>query len=135
MKKPRKIPPFWSVACPVFAIGFFTGVFLSHLTSSPLAFFETKPVAVNIIEPSTAFEVPSYPYHPPEVRYTPLGPEFTEERWWEDVGGDRTLYVAPYTGLANTLQAMGSALTIAHRHKINIQVLPFLVSFLCIVAV
>eukprot|EP00210_Caulerpa_lentillifera_P001695 g1630.t1 len=51
--------------------------------------------------------------------YEPLGIEFTDDPWWEQRDSNRTVYVAPYTGLSNTLQALASAFTISYRENIN----------------
>lgn len=58
----------------------------------------------------------------PEFGYEVLGPEFTYDPWWERFDSKRTLYVAPYAQLGNTLQSIASAMTIAYRERINVKV-------------
>eukprot|EP00210_Caulerpa_lentillifera_P006903 g6600.t1 len=48
--------------------------------------------------------------------------EDTKEPWWENRNSSRTLYVEVYTGLANILQTMASAYTVAYRENINIKI-------------
>lgn len=107
----------WNVGVPVFAVGIFVGILLCHIST-------TQPVRGRYLtrEPILSTELQRFKFHPTEINYDPLGPEFTEQPWWEQFQSRRTLYVAPYTGLANTLQAMGSAMTIADREKMNVKV-------------
>eukprot|EP00210_Caulerpa_lentillifera_P006891 g6588.t1 len=48
--------------------------------------------------------------------------EDTKEPWWDKRNAKKTLYVEMLTGMANILQSMASAFTVAYRENINIKV-------------
>lgn len=60
---------------------------------------------------------------PPAIQeYQRLGIEDTNESWWENRNSTKTVYIATFTGLANVLQTMASAYTVAYRENINMKV-------------
>lgn len=80
---------------------------------------------VNRMENTSFLQKPSWNFPPLRLDYEVLGPEFTDEPWWEQFESDRTLYVTIYTGLCNAIQSIGSALRIAHRDRFNVKVRRF----------
>ena len=111
----------WRVAIPVFTVGIFVGITFRYLSSQPGTETYLRKEPLRLEKPIRLEEIRNAEFHPSSIEYLELGPEFTEDSWWEQLDSERTLFVAPYTGLANTLQTIGSAFTIAYREKINIK--------------